>query len=832
MKPFRTAWQRVTALANRQAPGSLLHGSSACRVVRSPCLSIDEQREKPRPAARRLPVFATLCLALTGAVAQGLPAPLLALDFDGLAQGQLPAGVRVQTQFRTPDVVPGVQGMAWRSDGFSSYTEAPLTLDARAGFTLSLWVALESYPSDREVPVRELSPSSIAQQAAGDQGFDLFIDTFGRWGLRVATSQGELKLRAPQRFPLRRWTHLVATVDPATGAVTLYQDGAQVAATAGPPGLSLRLAAVPLRLAMPAVLATILEFKINRLNAAFDLVTVHPGALSPAQLALLPGPTAGHTPDAEAALQVPASRFAGDLQRPRIHPMPPANWTNEPHGLIHFGGAWHLFYQRTPNGPYKTQMHWGHLRSRDLVTWESLPDALRPELQTEDFGFDMKGIWSGHVIAEGGQAMAFYTSVNHGSRLAASNPGIAMAVSTDAQLRDWRKLGPILNTEGVQDFRDPFLWNEAGRWHMLIGAALEGGGGLDYWVLEPDEKGRKGSRWQRQRRFSNLSYRVMDPGSVIWEMPVFQRLAGNTWILLVNPIGGQVSKYGEPATRAVYWTGEWTDGLFKPFFREPRPLDILPGHLAPTVARAADGQLRAIGIIDERRSPASQERAGWANMFGLPRSWRLLPDGRTLGQAPAPELQALRAPPRLEGQAIALGGAAPWAFDPGLHAYELQLDFEASPTAPGLLSIDLLAAPDGREVTRLQIDPAQGLVKLDKSRASLAGEDEGPMLLQGRYDTQAFGALRTLRVFVDGSSIEVFINEAAAYAVRSYPTLPASTGVRIAQTGKPEATARVSLWPLRMPSSDAAPLQPPPRPVAGPTATKPPASAPATSHHH
>lgn len=309
MKPFRKAWQRAAAFANWQAPGSLPRGSSVRRAVRSPRLSIDEHRAKPGPAARPLVVFAALCMALGGAHAQSLPAPLLKLDFDGLAQGQLPPGVRVHTQFRAPDVVPGVQGMAWRSDGFSSYAEAPLALDARAGFTLSLWIALESYPSDREIPVRELSPSSIAQQAAGDQGFDLFIDTYGRWGLRVATSQGELKLRAPQRFPLRQWTHLVATVDPATGAVTLYQDGARVVATAGPPGLSLRLAAVPLRLATPAVLATILDFKINRLNAAFDLVTVHPGALSPAQLALLPGPAAGHTPDAEAALQVPASRL-------------------------------------------------------------------------------------------------------------------------------------------------------------------------------------------------------------------------------------------------------------------------------------------------------------------------------------------------------------------------------------------------------------------------------------------------------------------------------------------------------------------------------------------
>jgi sucrose-6-phosphate hydrolase SacC (GH32 family) len=434
------------------------------------------------------------------------------------------------------------------------------------------------------------------------------------------------------------------------------------------------------------------------------------------------------------------------------------------------------------------------MMSRDLVTWENLPDALWPELQTPEFGFDMKGIWSGDVIVDGGRAFAFYTSVNHGSRLAASNPGIAMAVSTDPQLRDWHKLGPILNTEGVKDFRDPFLWKEGNTWHMIIGAALETGGGLDYLVLNPGEKG---GRWERQRRFSELSYRVMDPGSVIWEMPVFEKLSETVWILLVNPIGGKVSKYGNPATRAVYWTGEWSGGVFKPFFRDAKPLDLVPGHLAPTVERAPDGSLRAIGIIDERRTPVSQERAGWANMFGLPRVWTLMPDRRTLGQAPAPELGAMRGEPRIARKGVAIGGA-PVTIDDGLRAYELQLDL-GTRASQGPITIDVLASPDGRETTRLRFDPTQGSVAVDKSHSTLSDEGEGPQVLNGVYDSRTFGDMRRLRVIVDGSSIEVFINDAAAYAVRSYPSLPGATGLRIAEAGNPGATADLTLWPLRRP---------------------------------
>jgi len=770
---------------------SLAQGSSLSVSPRGFGLS----RERVRHRALVRLTLGLLWLGMSAASAQTLPTPLVDIDFDRLLQGSLPPGVVIKTQFPQPDVVPGVTGSAWRTDGFSSYAEAALAMDPRAGFTLSLRVALESFPSDLEVPVNELSPSSIAQQAAGDAGFDLHIDTYGRWGFRIATSAGVILVPAPSRFPLGRWVHLVVSVDTLTGVVSLYQDGALLGTATGTPGMTLRLAQGPLRLATPAVLARILQFTINRLNAAYDLVAVYPQALTPAQMALLPGPAVAGVPDAGPSLRVPQSRFAGDYLRPQIHPMPPANWTNEPHGLLRADGVWHLFYQRTPNGPFKTQMHWGHLSSRDLVTWQHLPDALRPELQSDKFGFDMKGIWSGHVITDGGKTFAFYTSVNHGDRLAASNPGVAMAVSEDAELRSWRKLGSILNTSDVKDFRDPFLWKEADTWHMLIGAALETGGGLEYLVLKPAEKG---ARWQRQRRFMEPAYRILDPGSAIWEMPVFERLSERASILVVNPIGGRVSKYGDPATRAVYWIGEWSGGVFKPFFRTPKNLDLVPGHLAPTVGRTADGSLRAIGIVDERRSPQAQERAGWANAFGLPRVWTLMPDQKTLGQAPAPELMSLRGERRIVRSDLALTNE-PTTLLKGLHAYELQLDFDTATLGGGQVHIDVLASDDGAEVTRLSFDPAHGRVSVDKSRSTLAQDGEGPQQLVGDYATDAFGPMRSLRVIVDGSVIEVFVNDAAAYAVRSYPSRVDSTTVKVAATGSPGVMAGIQLWPLRRP---------------------------------
>ena len=739
---------------------------------------------------RRMRLAGPLAFLLLPVLAANAAA-VVELDFDGTT---LPAGVSIETQFDAWDQVPGVSGKAWRTDGFSSYASIPLDLSGASGFTVSTWIILESYPSDLEVPVDRLSPSSIAQQRDKSRGFDLFIDTYGRWGLRAVTDKEKVQVDAPGNFPLYEWAHVAAAVDTDGRSVTLFLNGEEVARQKLKNKSKLVLADKPLELARSNADVGFLNFTFNLLNAAYDDFAIHDSALTPDDVRALYAERDSSQLDAAASLAVPDSRFANDHLRPRFRAMPPANWTNEPHGMVRKGDTWHLFYQRTPNGPYKTMMHWGHMASDDLVTWRHLPDALWPELQDDTFGFDQKGIWSGDVIIDGDAAFAFYTSVNHSNRLSAFNPGVAMAVSDDPELRQWRKMGPIINTQHVNDFRDPYLWREDGTWHMLIGAALESGGGLDYYVLEATDEGGK---WVHRPRFSAISYRILDVGSIIWEMPVYEALTDDVRILLVNPIGGDVTKYGDPATRAIYWMGESRDGLFHPFDREPRMLDVIPGHLAPTVARGTDGQIRAIGIVDERRTPQSQEDAGWAHTFTLPRVWRLMPDGLTLGQAPAPEVAALR------GEAIAdvldqqIRGT-PTPLIEGERAYELVLEVEGA-ASNGQLVLDILASPDRGEYTRLVFDGARGEVVLDKSRSSLSGEGEGPDTVSGSYDATAFGDIETIRVFVDGSVVDVFINDAAAFAFRSYPADPESTGVHISA---PEAAARLSsvkAWALGQP---------------------------------
>lgn len=99
--------------------------------------------------------------------------------------------------------------------------------------------------------------------------------------------------------------------------------------------------------------------------------------------------------------------------RPRFHAAPPIGWMNDPNGFFFDGEQYHLFYQHYPYEARWNDMHWGHFRSRDLVTWEDLPVALAP-----DMPYDKDGCFSGSALPDGkGGAHILYTGVSESRRL-------------------------------------------------------------------------------------------------------------------------------------------------------------------------------------------------------------------------------------------------------------------------------------------------------------------------------------------------------------------------------------------------------------------------------
>jgi len=128
--------------------------------------------------------------------------------------------------------------------------------------------------------------------------------------------------------------------------------------------------------------------------------------MSPGAVAATPQPNAA-IGKAMAAVTAAIAKAEADPDRPVCHFHPPAQWNNDPDGVLFYKGWHHMFYQHNPFDSKWGHMHWGHARSRDLVNWEHLPIALWPSVEKgEEHVFS-----GGAALAADGRPRLFYTSI-------------------------------------------------------------------------------------------------------------------------------------------------------------------------------------------------------------------------------------------------------------------------------------------------------------------------------------------------------------------------------------------------------------------------------------
>ncbi len=703
----------------------------------------------------------------------------------------------IQYSNTAPERVPGIEGNAFRTNGYTTWLAGEFNSQPLKAMTLETWVALESFPSTEE---NNLQTSSLIHQKSVNTGFNLGINTYGQWWLDININHQNFRIDAPSPFPLYHWTHLAFTVD--NGLIRLFINGEVVAEKMTTTGNVQFSASTPLtigRAFKPQLSFGV--FEVNAINAAYDETKIDNKAKTNNEL--LTTYQQGKNTPWQQSIAVPSSRFANDHLRPRYHAMPPANWTNEPHGLVAYQGKYHMFYQRTPNGPYKWMMHWGNMASTDLVNWHNLKDAFYPKLNTNTHsGLGSKGIWSGDVVVDNkGKAHAFYTTVNFDGKY---DPGIAWATSTDERLEKWTQHGGIIdknhpNPGNIADFRDPYLWQEGNNWHMIIGSANGKHGGIEYYTTKDINSG----NWQRAKHpFSSVAFSDMDIGSGIWEMPVFEYIGTHNnqkkYALIVSPIGGRMKKNHAPFVRSVYWVGTWTtaiDGIagqFTPDETTPKNFDVIHGHLSPAVVRNENGELIAIGIVDERTHSQFQHDLGWAHTFSLPRQLRLLDDGKTIGQQPAKSLTTLRQTANVYSeQNLNINGEYKLATRGNQLEMIITLDDNTQASEYGFY---LGASPQQEEVTKVYYDGEN--IVIDKSKSTLTAGFEETAVYRAAYDEVVFGKPKKFRVFIDHSVISVFINDKAVFANRIYPSRIDSDEIYLYSKGASTHFSKVEIYPL------------------------------------
>jgi beta-fructofuranosidase len=548
-------------------------------------------------------------------------------------------------------------------------------------------------------------------------------------------------------------------------------------------------------------------------------------------------PTLDGRPADAAGFRALRERLADDHHRPGFHLAGPAHWVNDPNGLIQYDGRYHVFYQYNPGGPYHGTIHWGHAVSDDLVHWDDEPVALAPDVD----GPDRDGCWSGcAVVDDDGTPTLLYT----GGRDRKQLPCLATAAPVDEDgdgeggtdgdggtggvdtghedgatrydLGTWEKdpRNPIIDEapsgldiletpDWEAEFRDHCVWTQGDTWYQVIGSGIAGVGGtallyradgLDDWsfvgpLLTGDWEG----------------------AGAVWECPELVDL-GDAQLLHVSD-----------DDRVVYFLGE--SDLETPGF-EVRRRGLLDygDFYAPQSMRTDDGRLLTWGWLPPARDTDAQWAAGWSGCLSLPRELDVV-DGR-LRQRPAAELADLRERRVAHGPVtLAAGEGSP--VDCTGRACELRLDVEREPGAT--FDCHLLESPAGSERTTVRwTDDA---LVVDRSRSSLdhrteGGEqrvpldegaddaggpaagpvdprsvasDGGPDENRDRDRALASGRdldRLSLRILVDGSVVETFVDEHAAVTSRVYPTRADAEGVTLAARDGEVRVTGLDVWEL------------------------------------
>ena len=200
------------------------------------------------------------------------------------------------------------------------------------------------------------------------------------------------------------------------------------------------------------------------------------------------------------------------MKRDFLHLKSPKNWINDPNGFIYYKGKYHLFYQHFPYAPVWGTMHWGHAVSEDLVNWEHQEISLFPTK-----AYDRNGIFSGSAIEKDGKLYLYYSAVRyleeqeeniHIAKTGKFETSQAMLISEDGEYFDnWngkKQIIPVIRDPEIADAadtRDPKVWEEDGRYYMVLGSTCQGKTGRVLVFSSED-----GENWEYLSQCRNENY--------------------------------------------------------------------------------------------------------------------------------------------------------------------------------------------------------------------------------------------------------------------------------------------------------------------------------------
>lgn len=458
---------------------------------------------------------------------------------------------------------------------------------------------------------------------------------------------------------------------------------------------------------------------------------------------------------------------------PAYHFRPEKNWMNDPNGLIYFEGRYHLFYQHNPYSDKWGTIHWGHAVSTDLIHWEHLPLALYPSNEDGEVH-----CYSGCAVAKDGVPYLFYTSVGAGNRGPEKGAQQWSAVSHDGMLT-WEKYGrPAIPEElhgigEVEMWRDPFLWQED-CWYAVLSGTRQGKGCLLLY------RSRDLEHWEYLNRiYDSDEYWLI-------ECPNMIPLGNSRYLILYSPLDAVRYMVAELDKKSweldILKEGIFDHSILKHGFYSPN-----------TYLNDPKGRKVIIGWLAEADRENLTCVSGWAGIQSIPREVSVNTDGE-LSVKPVEEYLSLRqeclcslhnctkdtdfaGSDMKENAKIAVSDTA-----------EILLRAHADSSSSFVLRF--FADEEGREETRLGFDGASGKLVLDRSRSSLYDEVD-----KTEISCHIDSAEPDLHIFLDRSSVEIFVCGHTTMTARVFPSLDQSCGIYLERQGNVELK-ELEIWQL------------------------------------
>ena len=433
-------------------------------------------------------------------------------------------------------------------------------------------------------------------------------------------------------------------------------------------------------------------------------------------------------------------------EQPKFHVTGGIGWINDPNGFAPYKGEYHLFFQYYPYDTVWGPMHWGHVKTRDFITWERLPAAMAP-----DMPYDRNGCFSGSAVEmPDGRHLLMYTGVRNVRRRNGMIESFQTQCIAIGDGVDYEKYegNPVIDASQVpeggssEDFRDPKIWREGDLYYAVISNRCEDGSGVILLYRSKDAV-----NWE----YVNIISACHNQYGRMWECPDLFRLDGKD-VLLVSP--QEMAAIGlefHPGNANVCLIGR-LDGEYHLLRENVQAIDYGMDFYAPQTLLTDDGRRVMIGWMQNwETASCKKQELRFMGQMTIPRELSVR-DGR-LYQNPVRELENYRGV-KIDYHNVRISGETSLR---GINGRFMDLTVTVRPGNENSMYkwFRLYLARDGEHFTFIRFRPDTSTIKVDRTHSGFPHDivniREFPVTMKN-------GAIK-LRVIMDRYSMELFVND-------------------------------------------------------------------------